>query len=104
MGYGGGVARELAIFNHLDIKILVHDTQKTTKFTSEPETTTDRRIVGFEVTPYSVPYGSACTPTMYSEGARQVLVDDEPFMFSYRIHVGSSEKEWPDRLDQYLSF
>lgn len=83
--------RPIHIFNHLDITVIVHETeasQRLGSFKGGGSTTTvsfagqtfevsvpERavRIVGFEVTPRSVPYGLACTETE----DREILLDED---------------------------
>lgn len=87
-----GALRETAIFNHLLITIKVHNTPKPLEYNKNFEKGTDTRIVGFEVTPLSLPYGTACTDNMlmHGRGKRQILMPDEPFQFSYSYRVVQS--------------
>ena len=116
-----GVLREAAIFNHLDIKVIVQkkwtstnieakDQSKENKFNGfnvlPQSTKLNYQIVGFEVSPRSVPYSKACTPSMYNRGLH-IVWPDEPFQFSYSIKFEvaspmSSGVVWSNRFDHYL--
>jgi hypothetical protein len=106
---------EIAIFNHLEIKVLVSPSMLTKSgFTSRatknniygisqilPEDTF--HIVGFEVTPRSVPAQMSCKEKDEITGY-QVLEPGMPFNFTYELTVEESKLEWPHRFDHYLHF
>jgi hypothetical protein len=82
----GGLLKETAIFNHLDLKVLVSPAWMTSQELSSdkedekinfslygydinvPLPQSAFRITGFEVKPRSIPTGKACTPLMYDHG------------------------------------
>ena len=112
----------MAIFNHLDINVLVHPTlltdndftydnrkdlsYSTKVYDQKIELSLPRdqfRIVGFEVRPRSVPKGYACTEEQFDHG-HEILMPGEDFEFTYSVNFEISNKDWPTRLDHYLKF
>jgi hypothetical protein len=113
----GSQILEVAIFNHLDIKVLVHQSylteaglassQETVKFNNYgyefevPVPVAKYKIVGFEVTPRSVPISDTYDPTAPRSGMH-VPIPGEPFKFSYSTKVVLSDLQWPHRFDHYF--
>lgn len=67
------------------------------------------RIVGFEVTPRSVPLGLACAQfegekKEIEEHGGQEVVAGETIQFSYSIHIKHSDRGWATRLDHYMNY
>ena len=67
------------------------------------------RIVGFEVTPRSVPHGYACTNveeenySIVEHGGQKVVAGD-PIQFSYQIHIKHSDRTWATRMEHYMNY
>lgn len=112
----------VGIYNHLDIKIKVHPTLKSSLVgTKEKETfkvpvgysdsleielpSQELRIVGFEVTPMSVEGAYACSDGAdLSKAGHALLFPESEINFSYSVTIVHSNDEWPSRLDHYLNF
>jgi hypothetical protein len=123
----GNAFEPVAIFNHLDIKVLVHPTlksnmvgmkgpAKTIKIPNPlggamiPVTMPEQevRIVGFEVTPYSIPQPFACEGDDFlskkHDAYEQLVFPEQPIQFSYTLTMEHSTDTWPNRLDHYINF
>jgi hypothetical protein len=61
------------VFNHLEIKVLVHNTTQIQGGTDIQNVVVPIEIMGFEVTPYSVPFDKTCSPDMYDPHNMQVV-------------------------------
>ena len=115
------------VFNHLDIMVTVHETAAAKKlgtYESGGSSTTVTfaghtfevavpqkavRIVGFEVTPRSIPLGLACTQSEeekknVEEHGGQEVVAGNTMEFSYTLHVKHSDATWASRLIHYMNY
>ncbi|PIN00246.1 Endosomal membrane protein, EMP70 [Handroanthus impetiginosus] len=105
--YSGIKDEKYFLHNHLSF---------TVKFHKDPQTDL-ARIVGFEVTPFSVKHQyqgqwnentrlTTCNPlakhTVTSSNSPQEVVDKEEVIFTYDVAFEESEVKWASRWDTYL--
>ena len=66
------------------------------------------RIVGFEVTPRSIPagleYNDDPTDSQVFVFGGQEAVAGEPITFSYSVKIKHSKLDWATRMDHYMNF
>lgn len=63
------------------------------------------RIVGFEVTPYSISNAWACEPGVdLTKIGPSILESDQAIHFSYNLTIEHTGDAWTNRLDHYFNY